>query len=345
MHDRFQRLFTKPIPGYLPVLCHSLIWSAYIVSVIYINTYQGVNFLVGHPSIHIIAQMIIFYANYQYFIPTLLARMKLTRFLIVNGLLILGLVALSISAYHGIRNWYLGAEAGYFPLSYKEQFILRSFELLLFVALACIVRFAVDWFTFQHKTRELENTQLKTELSFLRSQLNPHFLFNTLNAIYGLAIKQSTDTSAGIMQLSQLMRYVLYETDEEQVLLAKEVEMIEHFLALQRLRLPLDFPLHFAVQGDIETVRLEPLLLMPIVENVFKHGAEFASISLVLDETTLTLHTMNGIRTKSIQPVGGIGLTNLKRRLTHLYENRHQLQLSQTGEHFQTTLLLTFQRP
>lgn len=341
MHNRFQRLFSRPLPDYWPALFHSLIWSAYIVSVIYVNTYQGVNFLIGHPSIHILAQMILFYANYRYLIPALLARMKVARFLIINGLLIMGLVALGIPVYHGLRNWYLGADAGNFPLSYSEQFILRSLELLLFVALACMVRFAVDWFTFQHKTRELENTQLKTELAFLRSQLNPHFLFNTLNALYGLAIKQSTETSAGIMQLSQLMRYMLYETDEEQVSLVKEVEMIDHFLALQRLRLPVDFPLHFAVQGDIETVLLEPLLLMPIVENVFKHGAEFASISLALDEGTLTLRTMNGIRTKGTQPPGGIGLTNLKRRLTYLYENRHQLQLNQTNERFQTTLLLT----
>ncbi|GAB3907052.1 hypothetical protein GCM10028803_40440 [Larkinella knui] len=253
----------------------------------------------------------------------------------------MGLVALSIPAYHGLRNWYLGAEPGDFPLSYGEQFTLRSFELLLFTALACMVRFAVDWFTFQQKTRELENTQLKNELSFLRSQLNPHFLFNTLNALYGLAIKQSTETSAGIMQLSQLMRYVLYETNEEQVSLAKEVEMIEHFLALQRLRLPLDFPLYFDVQGDVETVLLEPLLLMPIVENVFKHGAGFASISLALNETTLTLNTINGLGTKSMLPTGGIGLTNLKRRLTHFYANRHQLHLNQTNERFQTTLSLT----
>ena len=340
MHNRFQQLLTRPIPHYLPALFHGLVWLAYIWSVNYVNTYQGVNFLVGHPSIHILAQMIIFYANYHYFIPVLLARMKVAHFLTLNGLLIVGLVALCIPAYHGLRNWYLGATASRFPLSYGEQFTLRSLELLLFIALACIVRFTVDWFTFQHKTRELENSHLKTELAFLRSQLNPHFLFNTLNALYGLAIKQSTETSAGIMQLSQLMRYMLYETDEEQVSLAKEVEMIEHFLALQRLRLPLDFPLHFAVQGDIDTVLLEPLLLMPVVENVFKHGAEFASISLALDTNSLILHTSNGIRTRGLPPTGGIGLTNLKRRLTHLYENRHQLQFNQTNEHFQTTLLL-----
>lgn len=340
MHNRFQRLFTKPIPDYLPGLFHSLVWSAYLWLIIYINSYQGVNFLIGHPSIHILAQMIIFYANYLYLIPALLARMRVARFLTFNGLLILGLVVLCIPAYHGLRNWYLGGKPGDFPLSYGEQFTLRSLELVLFTVLACIVRFSVDWFRFQHKRRELENTQLKTELSFLRSQLNPHFLFNTLNALYALAIKQSTETSDGIMQLSQLMRYILYETDDEQVPLAKEVAMIEHFLALQRLRLPLDFPLHFDVQGDIETVLLEPLLLMPLVENVFKHGTGFVSISLKLTETTLTLHTSNGIRTKDVPPTGGIGLTNLRRRLTHLYANHHQLQLSQTDERFQTILLL-----
>jgi hypothetical protein len=341
MNNSFQRLFAKPIPQYLPALFHGLVWSAYIWGVIYINTYQGLHVLVGHPSIHLFAQIIIFYTNYLYLIPVLLAQMKVARFFTWNGLLIMGLVALCIPAYHRVRHWYLGLESTDFPLSYGEQFTLRSFELLLFVALACMVRFALDWFTFQHKTRELENTQLKTELSLLRSQLNPHFLFNTLNALYGLAIKQSIETSAGIMQLSQLMRYVLYETDEEQVCLAKEVEMIEHFLALQKLRLPVDFPLDFDVRGEMETVRLEPLLLMPIVENVFKHGTGFATISLSLQESTLTLQTINGVGTKGVLPTGGIGLRNLKRRLTHLYANRYQLHLEQTNERFQTTLSLT----
>lgn len=342
MQNRFQQLFYKPLPYYLPVLFHCMVWLIYLLFAIYINNYQGVNFLIGHPSIHILAEIIVFYANYRYFIPTLLAKMKVPRFLLLNVATILGLVLIFIPAYHALRNWYLGPGAAPFPLPYQEQFVLRSFELLMFTGFACIARFSVDWFSFQQKTKELENTQLKTELAFLRSQLNPHFLFNTLNALYGLAIKQSAETSSGIMQLSQLMRYVLYETNEDRVSLAKEVEMIEHFLALQRLRLPLDFPLNFEIKGDIEKIFLEPLLLMPIIENVFKHGAGFASISLLATENNITLQTSNGIGTKPVVATGGIGLANLERRLTHLYPNRYQLYFHQTDESFQTTLSLTF---
>ncbi|WP_171037814.1 sensor histidine kinase [Dyadobacter luticola] len=342
MQNRFQQLLHKPLPYYLPALFHGMVWLIYLLSAIYINNYQGVNFLIGHPSIHLVAEMIVFYANYSYFIPTLLAKMKVPRFLLLNVATILVLVTIFIPAYHSLRNWYLGPDATLFPLSYDEQFVLRSFELLMFAGIACIVRFSVDWFSFQQKTRELENAYLKTELAFLRSQLNPHFLFNTLNALYGLAIKQSVETSAGIMRLSQLMRYVLYETNNDQIGLAKEVEMIEHFLELQRLRLPLDFPVHFEIQGDVENIFLEPLLLMPIVENVFKHGSGFASISLSVTESSIRLLTDNGIGTKSMAATGGIGLANLERRLLHLYPDRHQLYFNETNKSFQTTLSLTF---
>lgn len=204
-----------------------------------------------------------------------------------------------------------------------------------------MVRFTVDWFSFQQKTRDLENSQLKTELAFLRSQLNPHFLFNTLNSLYALAIKRSADTPGGIMQLSQLMRYALYETNEERVNLSKELEMIANFVELQKLRLPLDFPVDFEVKGNVEQVWIEPFLLMPLVENMFKHGAKFAAISVSVDEGSLTLLTSNGVQQPVAGAPGGIGLDNLQRRLAHLYPGRHQLYFGKTQGHFDTHLVLT----
>lgn len=183
--------------------------------------YQGVDFVVGHSSIHIFAQAAIFYLNYCYLIPSLLARKKLPGYLLLNVLGITALVVVFIPAYHVLRNWYFGPTVTPFPLLYSEQFLLRFFELLLFELIACVVRLTVDWFSLQQKTRDLENSQLKTELAFLRSQLNPHFLFNTLASLYALAIKRSPDTPNGIMQLSQLMRYALYESNEECVKLSK----------------------------------------------------------------------------------------------------------------------------
>lgn len=341
MHTRISKRFYRFLPTHLPFLLHGVGWLLYILLIIYVSNYQGVDFVVGHPSIHIFAQAAIFYLNYCYLVPLLLPNKKLPRFLLFNALGITLLTAVFIPAYHWLRNWYVGPSATPFPLTYSEQFSLRSFELLLFVLIACVVRFTVDWFSFQQKTRDLENSQLKTELAFLRSQLNPHFLFNTLNSLYALAIRRSPGTPDGIMQLSQLMRYALYETNEERVDLSKELEMIENFIELQKLRLPLDFPIHFEIKGNVGQVSIEPFLIMPLIENMFKHGADFAAISVTVDEFSLTLLTSNGIRLPVGNSPGGIGLDNLQRRLSHLYPGRHQFNIEKTQDLFETHLSLT----
>lgn len=340
MLTRFQDLFYRPFPAHLPIWAHAVIWLLYLMLALYMNYLHGVDFLAGYPSIYILAQAAMFYANFNYLISILLAQRKFALFVALNLLLAAGLVTIFIPAYHGLRDWAAGAVADPFPLPYGEQFVLRFCELLLVMLLACLARFAVDWFAFRQKTRDMENVQLRTELAFLRSQLNPHFLFNTLNALYALSIRQSPDTSDGIMQLSQLMRYALYETNDERIDLSKEIEMAGHFIELQKLRLPLDFPIDFEIRGEINGITIAPFLLMPLIENMFKHGTEFASISLKAAENSLTLITVNGIRKPTRDEPGGIGLTNLRRRLSHLYPGKHFLVVESDAGRFQTTLTL-----
>lgn len=341
MHIRLQDLFYRPFPARLPVWVHAVVWLVYLMFVLYINHLQGLDFLVGYPGIYIFAQAIIFYSNYNFLIPSLLGEKKLTWFLLINLLLAASLVGIFIPLYHGLRSWSLGSTLVAFPLSYGDQFVLRFFELLLMALLACLTRFAVDWFTFQQKTRDMENLQLKTELAFLRSQLNPHFLFNTLNSLYALAIRQAPGTPDGIMHLSQLMRYALYETNEERVALSKEVEMIENFIELQKLRLPLDFRIDLTVEGNVNECVIAPFLVMPLIENMFKHGTEFASISVKVAENRLTLVTVNGIQQPGGYEPGGIGLANLQRRLLHLYPDKYFFQVENSALGFQATLTLT----
>jgi two-component system, LytTR family, sensor kinase len=339
-----QKNYPATLPRFTPVLMHCVAWFLYLALIIYVNNYQGLNFVAGHPGIHIFAQAIIFYFNYEYCIPSVLARKRPLKFLFLNVVAAIALVLVFIPGYHLLRNYYLGPGANPLPLSYPEQFTLRFFELLLFVVLACIIRFSVDWFQFQQRARDLENSQLKTELAFLRSQLNPHFLFNTLNALYALAIRQAPETSAGIMQLSQLMRYVLYEANDGRVDLSREVEMIENFLELQRLRLPLDFPLHFEVNGKTSDVLLEPLLLLPLIENIFKHGADFVRIILTVTDIELVLHTENGVNTTATQTNGGIGLVNLQKRLAYLYPGHHQLSCGFNDNIYIAILSITYKQ-
>lgn len=325
---------------FIPWLVHGTVWLFYVVFIIYVNTYQGTDFIIGHPSIHIFAQAAVFYINYLYLVPAILARRRTFLFTGLNAGLGVILVVILLPSYDLLRHWRLGDQYFPPPLSYSEQFLLRFSELLFVVLIACLVRFSVDWFGFQQASRNFENAQLKSELAFLRSQLNPHFLFNTLNALYALAIRKAPETSDGIMQLSQLMRYILYETNDGRVRLAREVEMIENLLELQRLRLPLGFPLRFEVRGQLDRVMIEPLLLVPVIENMFKHGTGFISIILTVGTTNLTLSTENGIAPKAIGPKGGIGLENLRKQLLHLYPGTHEFIVTSDPHCFGTSLTL-----
>ncbi|QHV95377.1 sensor histidine kinase [Spirosoma endbachense] len=320
---------------------HGIVWLLYVVFIVYVAAYQGIPVLLAHPSVHLLSQLVIFYLNYCYLIPRVLGRMNIARFLVVNLISILLLEILFIQLYHWLRAQYLGSAITTFPLPYSTQFVLRFFELILFVVLAGLIRFTGDWFIHQQQAKELENVQLRTELAFLKAQLNPHVLFNILNALYALSLRQAPETSQGIMQLSQLMRYMLYETNEERITLSKEIEFIRHYLDLQRLRLPAHFSIQFEVDGPTEQIRLEPLLLLPLIENIFKHGDFHASIHIVVQEGSLQMRTCNGIRTNQVKSVGGIGLTNLRRRLAFLYPDRHQLALEEKDEQLWTNLRIS----
>ncbi|GAB3936118.1 histidine kinase [Larkinella terrae] len=319
---------------------HGTAWALYLALIVYMAASNGTPVLLAHPSIHLLGQLVIFYANYCCFIPRFLGRMHIARFLLFNLGSIFLLEITTIQLYHTFRTWYLGPSITPFPLTYSNQLVLRFFELVFCVILAAIVRFTGDWFTHQQRAKGLENMQLRTELSFLKSQLNPHFLFNCLNSLYALSLRQAPETSQGIMHLSQLMRYMLYETNEERIALSKEMEIIRRYLDLQKLRLPAHFSVQFDVNGQTEPVQLEPLLLLPIIENIFKHGDSPVFIGVDISERLVRLRTTNRIRNRKPEGVGGIGLANLRRRLNVLYPNRHQLKLEEKDGIFFATLVL-----
>jgi sensor histidine kinase YesM len=204
----------------------------------------------------------------------------------------------------------------------------------------------------EERQREaLEKQHLAAELSLLKAQLNPHFLFNTLNNIYSLTSEASPDAPAAVavLQLAELMRYQLYESAAATVPLAQEVAHLHSFLNLQRLRLPTADALQFCVPAELPAhYVLAPMLLLPLVENACKHGdlaqrPHAVELTLRLHEQCLTFTVRNGIR-RAVQPTpagpGGVGLTNLRRRLLLLYPQRHELRVDASATHYQVTLTL-----
>ncbi len=208
--------------------------------------------------------------------------------------------------------------------------------------------FTYGWFEGRRKQQDLEQAKLKAELLALKHQVNPHFLFNVLNSLYGLAFKNDDEpTAEGIAKLSQLMRYMLYDSNTSQVLLDREVTYIEDYIDLQRLRLPKQVEIDYQVQGSLKSQKIAPMMLIPFVENAFKHGLSTIRSSVILIHLFVSPKQLHMRVSNSVHPgskaqtegaPGGIGLQNVQQRLEMLYPNRHQLDIEQMNAKYEVNL-------
>lgn len=311
---------------HLSMLLHVLAWIMYIALIFNgnISRYSFNEFLI-HYGLIVGSHLIIFYLNYFYLIPKVLSQMQLLVFLAANFIIIsiLSLILTSILQ----------------PFNFTHL-LFRCINITWFLLLSVIIRFSTDLYIKIQKDKERENEQLKTELIFLKAQINPHFLFNALNNLYALALKGSPRTAENILQLSAIMRYMLYETNDEKILLSKEIEVIQTYIALHELKNKTQEGINFSINGKTDAITIPPLLLLPLVENAFKHGTYPITISFNLTEHMFQMQLDNKIRASTQQNIGGVGLQNLRRRLDLLYKGTHQLVLNQTQDYFSVTLTL-----
>lgn len=197
------------------------------------------------------------------------------------------------------------------------------------------------------EVKDLREQQLTSELNYLKAQMQPHFFFNTLNNIYALAIRQSKDTAPVVAMLADMMRYILYEAEGHKVPLSRELRFLENYVDLERIRHAGNIKINLEVQGNINNYTIEPLLLLPLVENAFKHGIQeemnsgYVNMVLCITETDIILQVENS-KPKDHSHVlkGGMGLINLKKRLDLLYASRYQLQIEDSTDSHQVILTL-----
>lgn len=219
------------------------------------------------------------------------------------------------------------------------------------VAILCsfCYRIILDNRAKQQLLKERETAHLKSELNFLRSQISPHFMFNVLNNLVALARKKSEKLEPAIVSLSQLMRYMLYESDDYRVSLSKEVEYVKSYISLQMLRFGDSVKTSIDIDGDIDAHTIEPMLLIPFVENAFKHGTgtlETAQIAITLTINSTT-RLMRFTVTNDVGPAdgskdnsSGIGIANVRRRLAILYPEKHDLSITSTNNLFVVDLAI-----
>lgn len=211
----------------------------------------------------------------------------------------------------------------------------------LYSAFGIIYFFLQSEHQHQLQQAELQLANKQTELSFLRSQINPHFLFNSLNNIYSLVYHQSDQSLTAIAKLSDLLRYMLYDANEK-VPLQKELDYICKYMELQQMRFDKPLPINLVITGQPEQASIPPLLLIPFVENTFKHGdiqnGQEIDIHLYADAAMIRFNIRNAIGQQQKDSGGGIGLENVQRRLELLYPGHHQLQIRKTKDIFEAEL-------
>jgi len=280
-----------------------------------------------------------FYINYKWLHPRLLAKKRYIAWLLSVALLVISVITLRYLVEEvlflrlfGIRNYFQ-------ELTYTFYFKDNYLRFGVWVIIASLVRFIENWYRLQRQQRELEKQHFTAEISFLKSQINPHFLFNTLNSIYSLSYQQSEKAPAAILKLSEIMRYMLYDTEDKLVPLEKELQYLGNFVALQKMRFKETIYADLLVEGDTQHQQIAPLLLIAFVENAFKHGelhdpGDPVLIQVTLEPHQLQLYVQNRISAQGKDETGGIGITNIKRRLELLYPGRHTLTVNNNGTHY-----------
>jgi hypothetical protein len=199
-------------------------------------------------------------------------------------------------------------------------------------------------FAINIRLQKVEKDKMKSELSFLKAQINPHFLFNTLNSIYALAIKKDDKTADAVVQLSELMRYIITNANDDVIALDKEINYINNFIQLQKTRLGNTVKVDYSVEGNAYGKCITPLILISFIENAFKHGVNPNENSDIVIRITivgayLTLFVSN-FKVQSIQSDSGIGLQNTIERLSLLYPDSHVLKIDDNQENYAVTLTI-----
>lgn len=326
------------------IIIHGLCWLLFGSILVFIFGFLPGNTDDTLPiALYIPPLVVLFYTNTSLLIPRLLAKKKVILYILT----VIGAVLLLIYTYHGIQilfNTEFYYKHGWFPGIITQQAFMNS---LLVLAVSGGLKMTREWFRNERLKNEMENEKMASELALLKSQINPHSLFNNLNSIYSLAIKKSDDAPKAIVKLSELMRYMLYDSSAAQISLSKEVEHLQNYIDLQKLRISRKTQINFEIIGDIETKMIEPMLLEPFVENAFKHGDIFREqsqiniqLKVVGDELFFYVEntvTQNGhIKDKH----SGIGLKNIEKRLSLLYPGQHRLEVHQDIDKFIVSLKL-----
>ena len=316
------------------IFWHIVFWIVMVSFLLYIartNTKLSLNDLLVIFLVYPLINIGLFYLNFLVLIPKFLDKKRYGAYAlaIVVTLIVFGFAKYGVAL---IFKQYVLMRVKAQVVGFGSYFLSTIFTSLVFLFLSTALKFTTDWFLNERIQRDLENQRLSAELAFLKSQINPHFLFNSLNSIYSLAYQKSDTTPEAILKLSEIMRYMLYESNDNKVDLAKELQYLQNYIDLQKIRFGDKAFVDFKIIGQVGNQKIVPLILIAFMENAFKHGvANDPSTPIILrinlDGKQLHFYMENKKHLLNRDTEGGIGLNNVTRRLNLLYPGKYSLTI------------------
>lgn len=333
-------------------MIHSILWLLFYGLLLYPFISQD-RPLPPDLNVRFLFSFLLFYINYYYLIPKLLLKKSVVNYIVISIVLII-IFGLIVNIFENIvfiqfspvevlemKNRQINGDKPEF-----RSFFMSIITFGIPYVVSSLLRIYVEWNQNEDLRKITENDKVNSELQFLKTQLNPHFLFNSLNAIYSLSVKKSDRTSEAIINLSELMRYMLYEADKDVAPLSKELEYIKNYVQLQRLRLSDTENVILKISGEDKQKSIAPLLFISFIENAFKYGTDFkgktnVKISLSIFDDSIHFSVINKIGAfRKEAKNSGVGLENIKNRLNLLYPDSHELFVENDGENYCVRLTL-----
>jgi hypothetical protein len=350
MIEKLLNWFNQHVPDkrMKSIVLHSLFWFVWLSRSLY-DVYGpwGIKGGLLYIAVVFATQVPLVYFHLYFLVPRLLIR----RFFVLYLLS----AAVCVTLYSYCNYLLLNQIPEAWMPDNMQAFISRikpNYDILegvIVIILTYALKYTLIAFITQNELLKLQKEKLQLELNALKSQVNPHFLFNTLNNLYSLTLKNSAKSSEVVLKLSDIMRYVLYQSNESKVPLSKELDFIHNYVELQRIRYNENFGITFNINGSVNGQMVAPLLLIDFIENAFKHGLDRRfndgevdiDISVNNEGFIFNVKNSKGVTDDgSINRSSGIGLSNIKRRLELMYPGNYSLDIKEDQENFEVQLIL-----
>ncbi|MBT34092.1 MAG: hypothetical protein CMO01_30890 [Thalassobius sp.] len=331
------------------IALHILFWlfSFFTVNYVFAITDQITTIDYLFTGLFHISLLVGVYINLEILIPLFFQKRKYTAYCILLAIDVIFTSFLNILTF----NWLA-------DLIFPDYYFVAQFEALetiiivfVYLLITSLLKISKSWFMLQelnHKLSKIEKENIESQLNALKAQINPHFLFNSLNVLHSLALKQSTESPDAIIKLADILRYVIYESNKSTISVEDEVKLIENYLSLQKYRIDSSAKVCFDT-NILQNNQIAPMLFLPLVENSFKHGIKgdlaetFVKIHLQSDQkqTQFKIENNKGEHDEfDVGFKGGIGIANIKKRLGLIYPHQHSLQINETENLFKVSLTI-----